>query len=230
MLLFLAASPAHAFDLKHFEFKDFDNPLIQVFLLISFLSLLPAVLIMFTSFTRIVIVLSLVRHALGGQNIPPNPVIIGLSMFLTFFVMSPTINTITKDAIAPYMDEDITFGESLEKAAPPIKAFMLKQTRQKDLALFIKLAKEAVPKTPEELPLNIIVPAFAISELKTAFEMGFLIFLPFLVIDMVVASILLSMGMMMLPPVMISLPFKLILFVLADGWNLIVGSMMRSFQ
>ncbi len=230
LILFFAASPVHAFDFKDFDFKDIDNPLIEVFLLISFLSFLPAVLIMFTSFTRIVIVLSLVRHAFGGQNIPPNPVIIGLSLFLTFFVMSPTINVITKEALTPYIEEDITFGESLKKAEPPIKTFMLRQTRQKDLALFIKLSKEPVPAAPDNLPLNVIVPAFAISELKTAFEMGFLIFLPFLIIDMVVASILLSMGMMMLPPVMVSLPFKLLLFVLADGWNLVIGSMVRSFQ
>ncbi len=229
-ILFFVSSPAHAFDFKDFDFKDIDNPLIEVFLLISFLSFLPAVLIMFTSFTRIVIVLSLLRHAFGGQNIPPNPVIIGLSLFLTFFVMSPTVNVITKEALTPYIEEDITFGESLKKAEPPIKTFMLKQTRQKDLALFIKLSKEPVPAAPDNLPLNVIVPAFAISELKTAFEMGFLIFLPFLIIDMVVASILLSMGMMMLPPVMVSLPFKLLLFVLADGWNLVIGSMMRSFQ
>jgi len=230
IFLFLVVSPAYALDLKDFDFSDIDNPLIEVFLLISFLSFLPAVLIMFTSFTRIVIVLSMLRHAFGGQTIPPNPVIIGLSLFLTFFVMSPVINTVTKDALTPYMEEEITFGDALRKAEPPVKTFMLRQTRQKDLALFIKFSKEHISAKPDELPIRIIAPAFAISELKTAFEMGFLLFLPFLVIDMVVASILLSMGMMMLPPVMISLPFKLLLFVLADGWNLVIGSMMRSFQ
>lgn len=225
ILLIAAASPAHAL-----EFKDIDNPLIEIFLVISFLSFLPAVLIMFTSFSRIVIVLSFLRHAFGGQHLPPNPVIIGLSLFLTFFIMSPTINTITANAISPYIEEEIAFGEALEQAKSPIKEFMLKQTRQKDLALFMSLSKTPPPKTPADLPISIIVPAFAISELKTAFEIGFLIFIPFLMIDMIVASILLSMGMMMLPPVMISLPFKLLLFVLADGWNLIVGTMIRSFS
>jgi len=230
LFLFIVVSPAYALDIKDFDFSDIDNPLIEVFLLISFLSFLPAVLIMFTSFTRIVIVLSMLKHAFGGQTIPPNPVIIGLSLFLTFFIMSPVINTITKDALTPYMEEEITFGDALRKAEAPVKTFMLKQTRQKDLALFVKLSREKISTKPDEIPIRIIVPAFAISELKTAFEMGFLLFLPFLIIDMVVASVLLSMGMMMLPPVMISLPFKLLLFVLADGWNLVVGSMMRSFQ
>jgi len=185
---------------------------------------------MFTSFSRIVIVLSFLRHAFGGQHLPPNPVIIGLSLFLTFFIMSPTITTITDRAISPYIAEEIAFGEALEQAESPIKEFMLKQTRQKDLALFIGLSKTPTPETPADLPIKVIVPAFAISELKTAFEIGFLLFLPFLMIDMIVASILLSMGMMMLPPVMISLPFKLLLFVLVDGWNLIVGTMVRSFS
>lgn len=203
---------------------------IEVFFLITILSLLPAILIMFTSFTRIVVVLSLLRQALGGQQIPPNPVIIGLSLFLTLFVMSPTVDLVMKDAINPYIKKEITIQEAMKKAEPPLKGFMLRQTREKDLALFLKIAKEKPPERPEELSMRIVVPAFAISELKTAFEMGFLIFLPFLIIDMVVSSILLSMGMMMLPPVMISLPFKLLLFVLVDGWNLVVGSIVRSFQ
>jgi len=191
---------------------------------------LPAVLIMLSSFTRIVVVLSFLRSAFGGQQVPPNMVIIGLSLFLTFFVMSPTINVINENAITPYIEEDIKFGEAIEQAVPPLKKFMLKQTRQKDIALFVGLTKQEQPKSPEEVKMSILIPAFAISELKTAFEIGFILFLPFLVIDMVVASILLSMGMMMLPPIMISLPFKLLLFVLVDGWNLIVGSMMRSFS
>ncbi len=203
---------------------------IEVFFLITLLSLLPSILIMFTSFTRIVIVLSLLRQALGGQQIPPNPVIIGLSLFLTLFVMSPTIDIVMRDAVTPYMKKEITIQEALRKAEPSVKGFMLKQTREKDLALFLKIAKEKPPASPDELSIRVVVPAFAISELKTAFEMGFLIFLPFLIIDMVVSSILLSMGMMMLPPVMISLPFKLLLFVLVDGWNLVVGSIVRSFQ
>jgi flagellar biosynthesis protein FliP len=209
---------------------NINDPVIEVFLLISFLSLLPAILIMFTSFTRIVVVLSLLRQALGGQQMPPNPVVIGLSLFLTFFIMSPTIDVITKESITPYMDKKITMKEAFSKAEPPIKSFMLKQTREKDIALFLKVAKEQTPKEPNELPLKVVAPAFAISELKTAFEMGILIFLPFLIIDMIVSSVLLSMGMMMLPPVMISLPFKLLLFVLVDGWNLVVGSIIRSFQ
>jgi flagellar biosynthetic protein FliP len=211
------------------DFNEINSPMIQVFLLISFLSFLPAVLIMFTSFTRIVVVLSFLRHAFGGQQIPPNPVIIGLSLFLTFFVMSPTINIINENAVTPLINEEVAFGEAIEEAVPPLKDFMLKQTRQKDIALFSSISKKPVPETPAELSMTVLVPAFAISELKTAFEIGFLLFLPFLIIDMVVASILLSMGMMMLPPVMISLPFKLLLFVLVDGWNLIIGSMMRSF-
>jgi flagellar biosynthesis protein FliP len=209
---------------------NINDPVIEVFLLISFLSLLPAVLIMFTSFTRIVVVLSLLRQALGGQQLPPNPVIIGLSLFLTFFIMSPTIDVIAKEAVTPYMDKQITMKEAFKKAEPPIKSFMLKQTREKDIALFLKVAKEDAPNEAKDLPLKVVAPAFAISELKTAFEMGILIFLPFLIIDMIVSSVLLSMGMMMLPPVMISLPFKLLLFVLVDGWNLVVGSIIRSFQ
>lgn len=209
---------------------NIDNHLVEVFLVISFLSLLPAILIMFTSFTRIVVVLTFLRQAIGGQQIPPNPVIIGLAIFLTFFIMSPTIDAITQDSINPYMMKQITIQEALKRAEPSIKSFMLKQTREKDLALFSTVAREERHSSPSELPLKIVVPAFAISELKTAFEIGFLIYLPFLVIDLVVSSILLSMGMMMLPPVLISLPFKLLLFVLVDGWNLVVGSIVRSFQ
>jgi flagellar biosynthetic protein FliP len=224
IVLTAAAAPAGAID-----FKEIDNPLMETFLIISFLSFLPAVLIMFTSFTRIVVVLGFLRHAFGGQNTPPTPVIIGLSLFLTFFVMSPTINAINENALTPYIEEEVAFSEAIDEAVTPLKKFMLQQTRQKDIALFVSLSKKDMPESPEELSMSVLVPAFAISELKTAFEIGFLLFLPFLVVDMVVASILLSMGMMMLPPVMISLPFKLLLFVLVDGWNLVVGSMMRSF-
>ncbi len=206
-----------------------NDPVIQVFLIISFLSFLPAILVMVTSFTRIVVVLSFLRQAIGGQQIPPNPVIIGLSVFLTFFVMSPTIDVVTKEAINPYLDKKITIQQAVSVASPPLKTFMLKQTRQKDIALFLNIAKTDVPASPADLPMRVVVPAFAISELKTAFEIGFLIFLPFLIIDVVVSSVLLSMGMMMLPPVMISLPFKALLFVLVDGWNLIVGSLVKSF-
>lgn len=209
---------------------NLNDPVIEVFLIISFLSLLPAILIMFTSFTRIVVVLSFLRQAIGGQQVPPNPVIIGLALFLTFFIMSPTIDLISKEALNPYIAKKINMEEALKKAESPIKDFMLKQTRQKDLALFLNLSKDKKPATPGELSLRVIVPAFAISELKTAFEIGFLLFIPFLVIDMVVASILLSMGMMMLPPALISLPFKLLLFVLVDGWNLVTHSIVRSFN
>ncbi len=209
---------------------DMNNPVLSVFLIISFLSLLPAILVMFTSFTRIVVILSFLRQALGGQQIPPNTVIIGLSLFLTLFIMSPVVDAITKDSFNPYIEKQITMAEAVKRAENPLKNFMLKQTREKDIALFLKLSNNEAPATPVELPLKIVVPAFAISELKTAFEIGFLIFIPFLIIDMAVSSILLSMGMMMLPPVMISLPFKLLLFVLVDGWNLVIGSIARSFQ
>jgi flagellar biosynthesis protein FliP len=208
---------------------DLNNPVLSVFIIISLLSLLPAILVMLTSFTRIVVVLSLLKQGLGAQQIPPNPVIIGLSLFLTLFVMSPTINAIHRDAIQPYTEKKISFLEAFNRAEPSIKKFMLKQTRQKDIALFAKLSKEALPAQAGDVSLKILIPAFAISELKTAFEIGFLIFLPFLLIDMVVASVLLSMGMMMLPPIMVSLPFKLLLFVLVDGWNLIIGSIVRTF-
>ena len=207
-----------------------NNPVWGVFLFISFLSLLPAILVMFTSFTRIVVVLSFLRQAIGGQSIPPNPVIIGMSLFLTIFVMSPTVDKVSQNSITPYLENQITLLEAVKNAEDPVKSFMLRQTREKDLALFLKLGKVETPATPSEISMRIVAPAFAISELKTAFEIGFLLFLPFLVIDMVVASVLLSMGMMMLPPVMVSMPFKLLLFVLVDGWNLVVGSIMRSFQ
>jgi flagellar biosynthetic protein FliP len=207
-----------------------NDPVIEVFLIISFLSFLPAMLVMFTSFTRIVVVLSFLRQALGAPQVPPNAVIIGLAVFLTFFIMSPTIDVVTKEAINPYMDKKLTMKQAFSVAEPPLKEFMLKQTREKDIALFLNISKTALPSSPSELPLRIVVPAFAISELKTAFEIGFLIYLPFLIIDVVVSSVLLSMGMMMLPPTLVSLPFKLLLFVLVDGWNLVVGTLVRSFQ
>lgn len=209
---------------------NLNDPIVETFLIISFFSLIPAVLVMFTSFTRIVVVLSLLRQAIGGQQVPPNLVIIGLALFLTYFIMSPTVDMVSKDALHPYFEKQISLKEAFARAEPTVKSFMLRQTREKDIALFLRVAKEQTPPNPEALPLRVVVPAFAISELKTAFEIGFLIYLPFLIIDMVVSSILLSMGMMMLPPVLISLPFKLLLFVLVDGWNLVVGSLVRSFQ
>ncbi len=223
-ILFISSS-AYAFDLK-----DVDSPLVNLFIFLTILTFVPAILIMFTSFTRVVVVLGFLRHAIGGQQIPPTPVIIGLSLFLTLYIMSPVVDRIQAEALNPYLENQIPFTEALKKAEPTIKGFMLRQTREKDIKLFVNLAKLKRVKSPEELPLRVVVPAFAISELRTAFEIGFLIYLPFLVIDMVVSSVLLSLGMMMLPPVLISLPFKLLLFVLVDGWNLMVGSLVRSFQ
>jgi len=203
---------------------------IQLLFILTVLSLTPAILLMLTSFTRIVVVLSLLRQAMGTQQMPSNQIIIGLSLFLTFFVMSPVWQSIHTDALRPYYDEEISGEQAIEKAITPIKAFMLKQTREKDIALFLKISKGKRPEKPDDLSLSALVPAFVISELKTAFQIGFLLFLPFFIIDMVVASILLSMGMMMLPPIMMSLPFKLLLFVLVDGWYLIIGSLVQSFR
>ncbi|MBV7544131.1 flagellar type III secretion system pore protein FliP [Acidovorax sp. sic0104] len=202
---------------------------IQTLLFFTALSFLPAVLLMMTGFTRIVIVLSLLRQALGTQSAPPNQVIIGLSLFLTFFVMGPTLDRVYQDAYLPYTTNAITFEQALEKAEAPMRSFMLKQTRQSDFALFSRLARLDPNVTAETAPLRVLVPAFVTSELKSAFQIGFMIFIPFLVIDMVVSSILMSLGMMMLSPVLVALPFKLMLFVLADGWNLLIGSLAASF-
>jgi flagellar biosynthetic protein FliP len=174
--------------------------------------------------------LSLLRQALGGPQIPPNAIIVGLSLFITLFVMYPTLDVLATESITPFMDKKITMSEALKRGEKPVKEFMMRQTRQKDLALFLKLAKVDTPREPMDIPLKVAAPAFVISELKTAFEMGFLLYLPFIIIDMVVASVMLSMGMMMVPPVMISLPFKLLLFVLVDGWNIVVGTIVRSFH
>jgi flagellar biosynthetic protein FliP len=202
---------------------------IQTLLFFTALSFLPALLLMMTGFTRIVIVLSLLRQALGTQSAPPNQVIVGLSLFLTFFVMGPTFDRIYKDAYLPYTQNAIAFEEALGKAEDPIRQFMVKQTRQSDFALFAKLAKLEPGATAQTAPLRVLVPSFVTSELKSAFQIGFMIFIPFLVIDIVVASVLMSLGMMMLSPVLVALPFKLMLFVLADGWNLLIGSLAASF-
>lgn len=202
--------------------------LVQLVLLLTVLSLAPSILIMMTSFIRIVVVLSLLRTAIGIQQSPPNPVIIALALFLTFFVMAPTFSVAYSEGIAPFMQEEIPLEEAFPLAAAPMKDFMLSQTREKDLALFFDMAKVA-PESPETTPLHVIVPAFMISELRRAFEIGFLIFIPFLIIDMAISSILMAMGMLMLPPIVISLPFKLIFFVLIDGWRLIAGSLVQSF-
>lgn len=202
---------------------------IQTLLFFTALSFIPAVLLMMTGFTRIVIVLSLLRQALGTQSAPPNQVIIGLSLFLTLFVMGPTFDKIYADAYQPYSQGTLPFDQALQKAEVPIRSFMVKQTRQSDFSLFAKLAKLPADMTAETAPIRVLVPAFVISELKSAFQIGFMIFIPFLVIDIVVASILMSLGMMMLSPVLVALPFKLMLFVLADGWNLLIGSLAASF-
>ncbi len=203
---------------------------IQILLLITVLALAPSFIIMTTSFTRIIIVLALLRQALGTQQMPPNQILVGVALFATLFIMMPVIKNINTNAFIPYTEHKINLTEGLKRAAVPLKKFMLRQTREKDIALFVRAAKMKRPNNPAALPLDIIVPSFIISELKTGFEIGFIIYLPFLIIDIVVASILMSMGMLMLPPVMISLPFKLLLFVLADGWNLIMGSLLYSFH
>ena len=205
------------------------SALIEILLLFTVLSMAPAILLMMTSFTRLVIAFSFLRQALGTQQVPPTQVLVGLALFLTVFIMTPVFNQVNATAIKPYMAEQINAEQALEEATKPIRAFMFKQTREKDLELFLSLAKTPKPKNKEEVSTAVLIPSFMISELKTAFTIGFVLFLPFLIIDMVVASILLSMGMMMLPPVMVSLPFKLLLFVLVDGWYLIVGSLVKSF-
>ena len=202
---------------------------IQTLLFFTALGFLPAIILMMTAFTRIAIVLSLMRQALGTQAAPPNQVIVGLSLFLTFFVMSPTLDKVYADAWQPYSAGQIQFDEALKRAEVPMRGFMLKQTRQADVALFARLAKLDASIKPEDVPFKVLVPAFVTSELKSAFQIAFLIFIPFLVIDMIVASVLMSLGMMMLSPVLVALPFKLMLFVLADGWNLLLGSLAASF-
>jgi flagellar biosynthesis protein FliP len=203
---------------------------IQLLLIFTVLTLAPSILIMMTSFTRIIIVLSFIRNALGTQQTPPNQVLIGLALFLTFFIMAPVGSQINKEALQPYVRGEIVQQEAFERGIEPIREFMFKQTKEKDLALFLKIAKIENVKKLEDIPTRVLIPSFIISELKTAFQIGFIIFIPFLVIDMVVASTLMSMGMMMLPPVMISLPFKILLFIMVDGWNLIIGQLVSSFR
>ncbi|MCK9520349.1 MAG: flagellar type III secretion system pore protein FliP [Dehalococcoidia bacterium] len=202
---------------------------IQIMLFVTVLSLAPAILVMVTSFTRVIVVLSLLRTAIGIPQLPPNQVLIGLALFLTAFVMAPAIKQINDNAIQPYLNGTITQEEAFARGESPLRTFMFKQTREQDLGLFLKLAGTAKPENREEVPTYVLVPAFTISELKAAFQMGFVMFIPFLIIDLVVSSALLSMGMMMLPPVVVSLPFKILLFVLVDGWYLIVGSLVGSF-
>ncbi|HOS69235.1 MAG TPA: flagellar type III secretion system pore protein FliP [Bacillota bacterium] len=202
----------------------------QILFILTIISLAPSILIMLTSFTRIIIVLSFTRNALGTQQMPPNQVLIGLALFLTFFIMSPVITEINENAFTPFTNGEITQEAAIEKAAEPIRNFMFKYTREKDLALFLNLSQVKQPLAMIDIPTSALIPAFIISELKTAFEIGFFLYIPFLMIDMIVSSTLMSMGMMMLPPIMISMPFKILLFVLVDGWNLIVRSLIMGFN
>jgi flagellar biosynthetic protein FliP len=203
--------------------------IIEILLVFTVLSMAPALLLMTTSFTRLVVVFSFLKNAMGTQQMPPSQVLIALSLFLSLFIMAPVFSKINTTAVQPYMAEKIGLEEAFQEALKPMRDFMFKHTRQKDLGLFLSFAKLEKPQNKDEIPTSVLIPSFMISELKTAFQIGFILFLPFLVIDMVVASVLLSMGMMMLPPVMVSLPFKLLLFVLVDGWYLIVGSLVKSF-
>lgn len=203
---------------------------LQIIFLLTILSLAPSILIMMTSFTRIVVVLSFLRTAIGTQQMPPNQLLVGLSLFLTFFIMAPVFDRVNNEALQPLIQDRIPYREALDKGMVPIREFMLKQTREKDLALFVRMAKIHQPHTRADIPNSVLIPSFIISELRTAFQIGFILFIPFLVIDLVISSILLSMGMMMLPPIMVSLPFKILLFVLVDGWNLIVQSLVASFR
>lgn len=212
-----------------------DNPedvssSLQIIMILTVLSLAPSILILMTSFTRIVIVLSFVRNALSLQQMPPTQVLIGLALFLTMFVMYPTFTQINDQALQPYLNGQLSQTQALEQAAVPLKQFMAKQTREQDLRLFLDFRKQPMPSTVEEIPITTLVPAYTISELKTAFQIGFMIFIPFLILDMVVSSVLMSMGMMMLPPVMISLPFKILLFVMVDGWYLVIKSLLSGYQ
>ena len=206
------------------------NSIIQMLIGLTVLSLAPALLIMCTSFTRILVVLSFLRHAMGTANLPPNQILIAISLFLTAFSMMPVWQQINQNALQPYQQGQLSWQQVSQRAIEPVREFMLKQTRPRDLGLFVKLSRQARPQSPRDVPLLTLIPAFMMSELRIAFQIGFLLYLPFLVVDMVVASILLSMGMMMLPPVMISLPFKILLFVLVDGWSLLSVSLLRSFH
>ncbi|MGE5371346.1 MAG: flagellar type III secretion system pore protein FliP [Solirubrobacterales bacterium] len=233
-----ASAAADTFKIPDINFSINNNPegpagtsqALQILGFLTVLAIAPGILIMMTSFTRIVVVLSFVRNALGTQMMPPNQLLLALAMFLTIFVMTPTFREVNNTALQPYVKGEITQAEFLDKGMKPMREFMLRQTREKDLALFIELRGDKRPKTYEEISTWAIIPAFAISELNTAFQIGFIIFVPFLVIDMVVSSALMSMGMLMLPPMMISLPFKILLFVLVDGWNLVIYSLVRSFN
>ena len=203
---------------------------LQIVILMTVLALAPSILIMVTSFIRIVVVLSFLRHAIGAQQMPPNQLLIGLAMILTFFIMSPVFSTSYNEGVKPYLESKLPKEQAFDKGVAPFRKFMLAQTREQDLALFVKLSKMEAPKNADDIPLHVLVPGYVISELRTSFQIAFVIFIPFLVIDMVVASVLMSMGMMMLPPVIVSLPFKILLFVLVDGWYLLIKSLVESFH
>ncbi len=209
--------------------KDGLSVPMQIMILMTLLSLIPAILVSVTSFTRLIIVTHFLRQALGTQTMPPNQVLIGLSLFLTYFIMQPVGVRINNEAIQPMMKGQITEMQAIEQACNPLRTFMLRYTREKDLSLFLNIAKQPRPRNVQDLPMHVVIPSFMISELKTAFQIGFILFIPFLVIDMVVAAVLLSMGMMQLPPIVVSMPFKILLFVLVDGWNLVIGSLVKSF-
>lgn len=236
--LLVAAGPAFgqavALPTMSLGFKGSENPqevvnTVKIVLMLTVLTLAPAILIMMTSFTRIIVVLSFLRQAVGTQQMPPNQLLVGLSLFLTFFIMQPHFKDINQTALQPYMAGTLKQEEALTNTLAPLRRFMFSQTRDQDLGLFLKLSKSEQPKTRADVSTMVLVPAFIISELKTAFQIGFIIYLPFLVIDMVVASVLMAMGMMMLPPIVVSLPFKIMLFVLVDGWGLLIGSLVQSF-
>ena len=225
-----ASVPAIHFSVGEGEESVRAGTVLQIVFLLTVLTLAPAILVLLTSFTRVIVVFSLLRKAMGTQQVPPNQVVVGLALFLTFFIMYPVWQEVNEEAIQPYLAEELSQEEALEAAFIPFRNFMIAQTREKDLSLFVSLARIDRPRTIEDVPFHVIVPAFVISELKTAFQIGFLIYIPFLILDMVVASVLLAMGMMVLPPIIISLPFKLMLFVLVDGWYLIVDSLVKGFR
>lgn len=222
--------PGVNFNLYEVDDPEAMVPAMKIIAMLTVLAVAPAILLMCTSFTRIVVVLSFVRQALGTQQMPPNQVILGLSLFLTYFTMSPVIDTLNERALTPYLEKAITQEQAFKEAAIPIRKFMMGEVKESDLATFFNISKTPKPKTVNDVPMSVLIPAFVVSELKTAFQIGFLVYIPFLVIDMVVSSILMAMGMMMMPPTVISLPFKLVLFVLVDGWGLIVDSLVRSFH
>lgn len=229
LMILLFTTNTFADTVESFEIRDY-VPSIQMLVLFTILALLPAIVIMMTSFTRIIIVLSFIRNAVGTQNTPPNQVLIGLAIFLTIFIMTPVVSEINEQALQPYLNEEITQAEAIDNAMDPLRDFMLRQTDGKDLSLFMDIAQTGEIQDVDEIPNATLIPAFIIGELKKAFQMGFIIFIPFIVIDMIVASTLMSMGMMMLPPVMISLPFKILLFILVDGWHLVIKSLVSSFR